>query len=256
MTRIPGFYLALGILCVVSCRKCLGFVPQAASVVRVPSALHNDRLRRDLEDRSRRRAEGQGGGEMAAGAILGGLIGGPFGVLFGAQIGANFGSQKAAAKARAEEMERLGITQDMLDAAEECGVALQQSMEGLKATEESLDTHQTLARLLIRDSEELYEKAKDAMADGDEEAARNFLLKRTGMQDKLKKILKLCAEEKKRLERMEENVAAIEQRALEVESLLQRTVGSKTRMNESTSIDFTVPGDDPLLQKFRDLGID
>lgn len=234
----------------------MAFAPQAVRLVQPPSLLFNDRLNRDIDERSRRRAEGQGGGEMAAGAILGGLVGGPFGVLFGAQIGANFGSKNAANRAREEEMERLGITQDMLDAAEECGVALEQSMEGLKAIQASLSTQQSLAKRLVRDSDESYEKATEAMTAGDEATARTYLLKRTGMQDKLKSVLKSCVEEKNRLETMKANVASIEQRALEVESLLQRTVSSKTRMNVGTSSDFSVPVDDPLLQKFRDLGID
>lgn len=41
--------------------------------------LANDNLRRELEERSLRKASGKGGGEMAAGAVLGGLLGGPFG---------------------------------------------------------------------------------------------------------------------------------------------------------------------------------
>ena len=41
--------------------------------------LANDNLRRELEERSMRKASGKGGGEMAAGAVLGGLLGGPFG---------------------------------------------------------------------------------------------------------------------------------------------------------------------------------
>lgn len=162
-------------------------------------------------------------------------------------------------RARQEEMERLGITQDMLDAAQECGVALDQSMEALQASQASLETQQSLARRLDRDCNELYEKAKTAMSKGDEDTARSYLLERTQSQDKLKGVLKLCAEEKKRLEMMKENIAAIEKRALEVEALLQRTVSSKSRMNAAISADlsdFSVPLEDPLLKKFRDLGIE
>jgi phage shock protein A len=178
------------------------------------------------------------------------------GLLFGAQIGANLGAKSAVDRARQEEMERLGITQEMLDAAQECGLALQQSREGLKATQASLETHQSLARLLDRDSEELFDEAKEAMSSGDEGAARSYLLKKNESQEKLKKVLKVCAEEKMRLETMERNVGVIQQRALEVESLLQRTVGAKSRQDSFTDLDFAVPAEDPLLKKFRDLGID
>ena len=41
--------------------------------------LYNDKFNRDIEERSLRKAQGEGAGEMAAGAILGGLVLGPFG---------------------------------------------------------------------------------------------------------------------------------------------------------------------------------
>jgi len=242
-------------------KYCTGFSNLQLHSVNKPAStcMFNERFNRNIDERSRERAQGQGGGEMAAGAILGGLIGGPFGVLFGAQIGANLGSKNAVNRAREEEMERLGITQDMLDSAQECGVALDQSMEALQASQSSLETQQSLARRLDRESEELYEKAKGAMTNGDEEIARSFLLQRTQTQEKLKGVLKLCVEEKNRLAAMKDNVAAIEKRALEVEALLQRTVSSKTRMNTAITADvsdFSVPVEDPLLKKFRDMGID
>lgn len=225
------------------------------SVSRSPAVLSSDRFNRDLEERSRRRADGQGGGEMLAGAVLGTLIAGPFGLLFGSQIGANIGTQNALNRARKEEMERLGITQEMLDSAEQVGVALEQAMEGLRATKTSLETQQSLARRLERDADELYEKAKAAIADGREEEARKFLFERNYNQERLVKVLKLCVEEKQRYDKMQQNVAAIEKRALEIESLLQRSVSAKAR--ESAAFDdLSLPVEDPLLRKFRDLGID
>jgi hypothetical protein len=220
------------------------------------SALHSDKLKRDIEERSQKRAADKGvGGSIAAGAVLGGLIAGPFGALWGASIGSSLGVKSALDKSKKEEMERLGITQEMLDAAEDVALALQQSMEGMEATKESLQTHQSLARRIDSDASELYEKAKNAMTDGNEEEARKFLLKRTTEQESLKKVLQLCAEEKKRLEIMEDNVKQLQKRAMEVEGLLQRTVGAKTRRDSFTE-DLSMSTDDPLLQKFRDLGID
>jgi len=177
------------------------------------------------------------------------------GLLFGSQIGANIGAKNALKKARKEELERMGITEQMLESAEEVGIALEQATEGLRATQASLDTQRSLARRLERDAEELYEKAKTAMAEGNEDAARNFLFQRNESQDKLKKVLRLCVEEKQRFERMQENVSAIEKRALEIESLLQRSVGAKARQ-EAAFDDLSLPVEDPLIQKFKDLGID
>lgn len=141
----------------------------------------------------------------------------------------------------------------MLDAATEIGLALEQSMEGLKATKESLETQQRLAKRLDSDANAVYEKAKQQMTEGNEDNARKFLLERNEIQNKLKKVLQICAEEKRRYSTMEENVAAIERRAMEVEGLLTRTVSSKSRLDSS---DFSVAPEDPLLQKFKDLGID
>ena len=176
-------------------------------------------------------------------------------MLFGAQIGANMGARKAIDRARKEEMEKLGITQDMLDAAEEVGLALEQSSEGLSASRASLETQQALARRLESDSDELLRKAKEAIASGDEEGARALLLRRHDDQEKLVKVLKFCSEERKRVKIMEENVEALERRALEVQSLLQRTMGAKARENSSIG-DLSLSSEDPLLQKFKDLGID
>jgi len=214
---------------------------------------------REIEEKSRERAQGPGGGSMAAGAILGGLLGGPFGALFGASIGSNMGAKSALGRARQEEMDRLGVTQDMLDSAKECGVLLERSNEGLRAVRDSLQTQQSFARRLDRDASELYERAKVAMAESNEEEARKLLMLRQRDQDKLKQVLIQCAEEKKRLEAMESNIKAIESRAMEVDSLLRRTVGAKAILDtaaSSSDVGLSLSTADPLLQKFRDLGID
>jgi phage shock protein A len=169
------------------------------------------------------------------------------------------GSKSALDRARKEEMERLGVTQDMLDAARDCGAELERSNEGLRAVRDSLQTQQSFARRLDRDATDLYERAKIAMAQNKDEEARKLLLERQLDQDKFKKVLMQCAEEKKRLEKMEQNVKAIERRAMEVDSLLRRTVGAKA-IQETAATDsmvgLSLTAEDPLIQKFRDLGID
>lgn len=189
----------------------------------------------------------------AAGAIFGGLIGGPFGLLFGAQLGASFGRKRAAK----DEMERLGLTPEMLAAAEECGVALNRAMEGLAASRESLDTLQKLAVNLNGQNDSLYKNAQEKIQTGDEDEARKLLLERQEVQDKLKKTLLQCAEEKNRMEKMQKNVSAIEERGLEIEALLKRSVGAKAMMDTSDTMitmgSLRLEEEDPLLKKFRDL---
>jgi phage shock protein A len=182
----------------------------------------------------------------------------PTGALFGASLGSNFGGKNAIDRARKEEMDRLGVTQGMLDAAKDCGEALERSNEGLRAVRDSLQTQQSFARRLDRDANDLYDRAKLAMSQNYEEEARKLLLERNRIQDKFKPVLLQCAEEKKRLEKMEQNVAAIERRAMEVDSLLRRTLGAKAMQDTATGTDFglSLATEDPLLQKFRDLGMD
>lgn len=222
------------------------------------TALRND-LKDDIERAAQirayeKRARGGGTGELAAGAILGGILGGPFGALFGAQIGSQIGAAHAVNKARMEEMERKGLTPEMLDQATEIGKILEQAVEGLRATQDSVDTSQRLAKSLDQQSESAYVKAKIAMQSGDEAAARRYLLERENIKDKLLKTLKSLAEEKERLSAMESNVEALETRALEIESLLRRSM-SASSMKDSADMSFSLEPEDPLLRKFRDLGM-
>ena len=201
-----------------------------------------------------KRARGGGTGEFAAGAILGGILGGPFGALFGAQIGSQIGAAQTVNKARMEEMERKGITPEMLEQATEIGKILEQAVEGLRATQESVDTSQRLAKTLDQQSDSIYEKAKSAMQAGDEDAARKLLLERETVKEKLLKTLKNLAEEKKRLTSMETNVEALETRALEIESLLRRSMGASST-TAASGMNLSLEEEDPLLKKFRDLGM-
>lgn len=164
------------------------------------------------------------------------------------------GEKNALDRARKEEMEKLGLSEDMLVMARECGKALERSIDGLKATRNSLESQRALARRLEKNADDFYEKAKKAMVNSDEDTARKALLDRERTQEKLKKSLAACIEETKRLEQMEENIEALEQRALEVESLLNRSVGTSALRDSSSTL--TLPSEDPLLERFRDLGID
>mmetsp|Transcript_708 Transcript_708/g.1692 ORF Transcript_708/g.1692 Transcript_708/m.1692 type:complete len:291 (-) Transcript_708:2108-2980(-) len=264
-----SMYSALFVLGVFLTKRVDCFVINGSSNVHrttsSPTALGSDKFNRDIDDKSRQRASGQGGGGMVAGAVLGSLVGGPFGMLFGASIGSNLGAKNAFDRARKEEMQKKGITQEMLDAAQEVGYALEQSMEGMEATQESLRSQQSLARRIEIDVNDYYDKAKEAMATGQEEDAKSFLLKRHENQEYLKETLMRCAEEKKRIAVMESNVSALQKRALEVEAMLQRAVGAKARQDASdistsqgsfSDSEFSLSREDPLLKKFKDLGID
>ncbi|KAL3823428.1 hypothetical protein ACHAXA_004303 [Cyclostephanos tholiformis] len=221
----------------------------------------DDRLRDEIERSAQRRAyedrsRGGGTGEAVGGAILGGLLGGPFGALFGAQIGASFGAASSLDRAREEEMRRRGLTPDMLRQATEIGTALRQAVEGLSAIRESVETSRRLARDLDRREKSLYERAMSAISSGDEEVARRLLLERESVKGKLLKILTSISEDRKRIAIMEGNVEALEIRGVEIENLLRRSVGAAS-LQDSSNVGFglSLEPEDPLLKKFRDLGM-
>lgn len=179
------------------------------------------------------------------------------GTIFGASIGANLGARKAEMEAKKAEMERLGISQDMLDMAQDVAMSLEKNIEGKEAVRRSLETQQKLAKLLDEELTSLYNKARQALNDTNEELARKLLLERTTVQEKLKKVLISCTEEKGRLQKMDENVAQLEKRAIEIELMLRRTVSAKS-LQGTTELDLglSLKSEDPLLQKFKDLGIE
>lgn len=159
-------------------------------------------------------------------------------------------------------MERLGITPDMLEMANEVGVSLSRGMEGLEATRESYQTMQRLAKNLSSQVDDIYEKAKAAIENEEEDKARKLLMDRVTKQEKLKSVLEGCVNEKKRMEQMEDNVAALEERAMEVEMLIKKAVGAKATMDTNNALmddglsSLSLAQDDPLLKKFKDAGID
>ena len=186
--------------------------------------------------------------------MIGGLLAGPFGALFGAQIGSALGATSELDKARQDEMKRLGVTSDMLDQATEIGVALNQAIEGLRVLQNSVETSKRLAKLLNEQEQTLYGRAKTAIESSDEDGARELLLERTSVKEKLLKVLQSIAEDNRRISTMESNVMALETRGLEIEALLRRTVGASALQN-SNSMGLSLESEDPLLKKFRDLGI-
>ncbi len=224
-----------------------------ASSGRPPTTLHQD-LRDEIEKSAQHRAYksrslGGGTGATVGGALLGGLLAGP---LFGAQIGSALGATSELDKARQEEMKRLGLTPDMLEQATEIGMALNQAIEGLRAVQDSVVTSKQLAKLLDAQEQTLYNRAKSAIESGDEDGARKLLLERTSMKEKLLKVLQSITEDNRRIANMESNVIALETRGLEIEALLRRTVGASA-LQDSEGL--SLESEDPLLKKFRDLGM-
>jgi hypothetical protein len=221
-----------------------------------PLLMNSNRYPRDDNDNNK------GVGETAAGAVLGGVLFGPLGVLLGASVGANVGKKRSTEESRRKEMERLGITQDMVDSAQEISVNWQRAKEAHNASQDSLRAQQSLAQRLEVEVQELQEEAKKSVVQGDEDRARTLLLRKKQKMDRWKEILVKCAEEKERVDRMEQNIQILEQRAREVDALIRRSISAKALQNTSNAkflLDESVDEfssssfEDPLLRKFREL---
>jgi len=218
--------------------------------------MNSNRYPRDDNDNNK------GVGETAAGAVLGGVLFGPLGVLLGASVGANVGKKRSTEESRRKEMERLGITQDMVDSAQEISVNWQRAKEAHNASQDSLRAQQSLAQRLEVEVQELQEEAKKSVVQGDEDRARTLLLRKKQKMDRWKEILVKCSEEKERVDRMEQNIQILEQRAREVDALIRRSISAKALQNTSNAkflLDESVDEfssssfEDPLLRKFREL---
>jgi hypothetical protein len=177
------------------------------------------------------------------------------GAIFGASIGSSIGAKNALNRAKQEEIKRLGIDTNMLLAAQDVAEALDRANQGLATVQDSLASLQRFAKRLENDADAVLQKAKLAVQANDDDTARAMLLERQQLLDKLKAILKDCVDMKARKETMESNVALLQRKAIEIETLLQRTVGAKAMMDVG-SLGLSLDDEDPLLRKFRDLGID
>ena len=126
----------------------------------------------------------------------------------------------------------MGVTEEMLQTVREMGIALERGVEGSQATHDALRTQQGFIKRLER----VCEDVKRALGDGNEERAKDVLFQKSEIEDKMKKTMMNCVEEKGRLNKMEENMRDLGERAIEFESLLKRNVGAKAFMDSSVMI--------------------
>lgn len=197
------------------------------------------------------------GGATAAGAVLGGLLLGPFGALFGAQLGASAGQRANLDAAVTRELRSKGLTKDMLRAAEEVALDLKRAEEAEGLVRDALRSFQELARRLDGEQTSLTDKAKVMLTMGDDEGAKDALLRRERAKENLVNALKGAAGEMERLKKMEDNVAAMQIRAVEVENSIKK-IAAESLVD---GLDGEVGGlgglkleqSDPLLDKFKAL---
>jgi len=199
-------------------------------------------------------------GGAVGGAVVGGMLLGPFGAIFGSQIGSNMASRKAAT----EQLERMGLSRDMIKGAQELMEELQTMEKGAQEVRDAYQNQAQRALQLEQDAEKFYEKAKAAVEAGDDDTAREMLEKRKRAQADLEKQIEQVKLARSRRDQMDGAVEAMARRANEYEQLMKRSMDASAVANaieqgDDDSIKMWLEGNpaepppDSLEAKFRAL---
>ncbi|GMH64699.1 hypothetical protein TrRE_jg4868 [Triparma retinervis] len=195
------------------------------------------------------------GGATAAGAVLGGLLLGPFGAIFGAQLGSRAGSRALSSASSPRSPLSSCLPPATLDAARGVAEDLGRAEEAEVLVRDAVGTLQELARRRDEEQRGLADEARALLAAGDEEGARGALMRRERVKEGLVKALKGAKGERERLRKMEDNVAAMKVRAVEVENAIKR-IAAESLTNDldgGAGGAFELEVTDPLLDKFKKL---
>ena len=174
------------------------------------------------------------------GAVMGGLLGGPFGAFFGANIGSNLASQQNVKEEKKQQLERLGLSPTILAQAELIGAQLFEAEQAVSAIETATASSLDLARLLEAESESFFTKAEKLLTGGNEDEARQFLLKRAATQKRQKSALKNVIENRALLDLCKEKKSLLAGKASEIESLLVRSVGASSIAQANEILDLEI----------------
>ena len=108
---------------------------------------------------------------VLGGAVLGGMIAGPFGMLLGIGAGNSFANQKTAET----EMQRMGMSKQLIAEAQKLAQTLQEAQAASKASVDARETLKQRSLSLDQTYEQLQDRARDCLKDGDEDGARAAL---------------------------------------------------------------------------------
>lgn len=187
------------------------------------------------------------------GAVLGGLVAGPFGALWGAQLGKMMGSGSRERREQKEQLDRMGLSEDVVKLAQETAQDLANAESSLQLVQRAERSQSSLVRQLDDSMSNIYAAAEKALKDGDESAARSFLEQRQSI-----KLQKVAAQREldvasQRVASMEASLAQLAVRATKIEQMVSRTVVSKRSLDISLDDPYSSNIEDPLEGKWRDL---
>eukprot|EP00933_Yihiella_yeosuensis_P074496 TRINITY_DN83459_c0_g1_i1.p1 TRINITY_DN83459_c0_g1~~TRINITY_DN83459_c0_g1_i1.p1 ORF type:complete len:320 (-),score=70.66 TRINITY_DN83459_c0_g1_i1:514-1329(-) len=199
----------------------------------------------DREDATASVAGGVGG------AVLGGLLLGPFGAVFGASLGSSWGRKKSQDEA---EIEKMGLDKDMVLLAQTVASQLASVSEDRQRVVQIREDLLGRVATLEAEVQKKYDLASRALEQEDETLARTLLEEKLQIQGRLDSAKKELLKAQQRASTVQENEARLEQKALEVASLLKRAQlasGSQRLDLAAEASRLSVEGPrDPLLDKF------
>ena len=185
-----------------------------------------------------------------AGVVLGGLLAGPFGALWGAQIGGAMGANNRAKREQGDQLAAMGLDEEVLKLAKQTAMELEEAETALAIVKGAENSQRSLIETLDRTMQEAYTAAEGALRSGDEAAARTRLEERQAAKAKRTLAESDLAAASQRVASMQASVAALAERASQIEQKISRTVVA-TRANPSGGE--PPPPEDPLEKRFREL---
>lgn len=188
------------------------------------------------------------------GAVLGGLLAGPFGALWGAQLGGAMGSADGQKKQMQERLDKVGLDKATLRDVQIMAQELADAEEALTLVQRSADSQRAVVASLEAEAARMYSDAEALLKAGDEDAARAKLTEKRGVTARLASAELEAAQASDRVSSMERSRGALEQRALQVQALVDRALASEARGGAGGGgSSFELEPEDPLLARFRDL---
>lgn len=205
-----------------------------------------------------RQAKDRGsGGALAGGvggAVLGGLLLGPFGAVFGAQLGSSFGRQRAEDEA---DIAELGLDAEMVELAQRVASELAEATRNRERMQHVRATFALRVEQLEAEVQLKYNEAMEAVKAENDASARKALDAKQSLQRRLGTLKGDLVAAEQRCAALDRSVTQLEQRALQVASLLQRARGASGSQRtalaaEASALSLGAPRD-PLLDRFEAL---
>lgn len=197
---------------------------------------------------------------VLGGAVIGGIIAGPFGMLLGIGAGNSFANQKTAET----EMQRMGMSKELIAEAQKLAQTLQDAQAASKASVDARETLKQRSLSLDQTYEQLQDRARECLKDGDEDGARAALQDRQKVGKQRDDAVLEFRAARERVERIDRDVSVLKQKVEDFDALILRSARAQQQQQvQGNSFEYEVPPSvaaempltqqDPLLDRFAKL---